>query len=99
VLSTGRTETVRDFVKMAFAAADIDVAFDGQGEDEVAYEVGKGRVLVRVNPEFYRPAEVDLLIGDPSYAKTKLGWESRTDLEELCRSMVHADVMRVRREI
>jgi GDPmannose 4,6-dehydratase len=99
VLSTGRTETVRDFVKMAFAAADIDVAFDGQGEDEVAYEVGKGRVLVSVNPEFYRPAEVDLLIGDPSYAKTKLGWESRTDLEELCRSMVHADVMRVRREI
>jgi GDPmannose 4,6-dehydratase len=99
VLSTGRTETVRDFVKMAFAAADIDVAFDGQGEDEVAYEVGKGRVLVSVNPEFYRPAEVDLLIGNPSYAKTKLGWESRTDLEELCRSMVHADVMRVRREI
>ena len=99
VLSTGRTETVRDFVKMAFAAADIDVAFDGQGEDEVAYEVGKGRVLVRVNPEFYRPAEVDLLIGDPSYAKAKLGWESKTDLEELCRSMVQADVMRVRKEI
>ena len=99
VLSTGRTETVRDFVKMAFAAADIDVAFDGQGEDEVAYEVGKGRVLVKVNPEFYRPAEVDLLIGDPSRAKAKIGWESKTDLEELCRSMVHADIMRVRKEI
>jgi GDPmannose 4,6-dehydratase len=99
ILSTGRTETVRDFVKMAFAAADIDVAFDGQGEDEVAYEVGKGRVLVRVNPEFYRPAEVDLLIGDPSKAREKLGWESRTNLEELCRGMVHADITRVRREI
>jgi GDPmannose 4,6-dehydratase len=99
VLSTGRTETVRDFVKMAFAAAEIDVAFDGSGEDEVAYEVGKGRVLVRVNPQFYRPAEVDLLIGDPSKAKEKLGWESRTDLEELCRSMVHADVIRVRKEL
>jgi GDPmannose 4,6-dehydratase len=99
ILSTGRTETVRDFVKMAFAAADIDVAFDGQGEDEVAYEVGRGRVLVRVNPQFYRPAEVDLLIGDPSKAREKLGWESRTNLEELCRGMVHADITRVRREI
>jgi GDPmannose 4,6-dehydratase len=99
ILSTGRTETVRDFVKMAFAAADIDVAFDGQGEEEVAYEVGRGRVLVRVNPQFYRPAEVDLLIGDPSKAREKLGWESRTNLEELCRGMVHADITRVRREI
>ena len=99
ILSTGRTETVRDFVKMAFAAADIDVAFAGQGEDELAYEVGSGRVLVRVNPQFYRPAEVDLLIGDPSKAREKLGWESRTNLEELCRGMVHADITRVRREI
>lgn len=99
ILSTGRTETVRDFVKMAFAAADIDVAFDGQGEEEVAYEVGRGRVLVRVNPQFYRPAEVDLLIGDPSKAREKLGWESRTNLEELCRGMVQADIMRVRREL
>ena len=99
ILSTGRTETVRDFVKMAFAAADIDVAFEGQGEDEVAYEVGSGRVLVRVNPQFYRPAEVDLLIGDPSKAREKLGWESHTNLEELCRGMVHADITRVRREI
>ena len=99
ILSTGRTETVRDFVKMAFAAADIDVAFEGQGEDEVAQEVGSGRVLVRVNPQFYRPAEVDLLIGDPSKAREKLGWESRTNLEELCRGMVHADITRVRREI
>jgi GDPmannose 4,6-dehydratase len=99
ILSTGRTETVRDFVKMAFAAADIDVAFDGQGEDELAYEVGSGRVLVRVNPQFYRPAEVDLLIGDPSKAREKLGWESRTNLEELCRGMVQADIQRVRREV
>jgi GDPmannose 4,6-dehydratase len=99
ILSTGRTETVRDFVKMAFAAADIDVAFAGQGEDELAYEVGSGRVLVRVNPQFYRPAEVDLLIGDPSKAREKLGWESHTNLEELCRGMVHADITRVRREI
>ena len=99
VLSTGRTETVRDFVKMAFAAAEIDIAFEGSGENEVAYEVGKGRVLVRVNPQFYRPAEVDLLIGDPTKAREKLGWESKTDLEELCRSMVHADILRVRKEI
>jgi len=99
VLSTGRTVTVRDFVKMAFAAADIDVYTQGEGEQETICEVGTGRVLVSVNPQFYRPAEVDLLIGDPSKAREKLGWESKTNLEELCRSMVQADIHRVRKEL
>jgi GDPmannose 4,6-dehydratase len=99
VLSTGRTETVRDFVKMAFVAADIDVYAQGEGEQETICEVGTGRVLVSVNPQFYRPAEVDLLIGDPSKAREKLGWESKTSLEELCRGMVEADLNRVRKEL
>jgi GDPmannose 4,6-dehydratase len=99
VLSTGRTVTVRDFVKMAFTTVDIDVYAQGEGEQETICEVGTGRVLVRVNPQFYRPAEVDLLIGDPSKAREKLGWESKTNLEELCRSMVQADIHRVRKEL
>jgi GDPmannose 4,6-dehydratase len=94
VLATNRTETVRDFVQMAFKAAGYTVEFQGQAENEVAIDTATGKTLMRVNPKFYRPAEVDLLIGDPSYAKTKLGWEPATTLEELCQMMVDADLRR-----
>ena len=94
VLATGRTESVRDFVKMAFRAVGIELEFKGCGVDELGIDAGTGKTLVRVNPKFYRPAEVDLLIGDASKAKAKLGWEARTSLEELCRSMVDADLRR-----
>jgi GDPmannose 4,6-dehydratase len=99
VLATGRTETVRSFVEMAFAAADIQVYSTGKGEEETICEVGTDRLLVRVNPLFYRPAEVDLLIGDSAKAKQILGWESKTSLEELCRGMVEADLTRVKKEL
>src|SRR6476619_5217351 len=75
VLATNRTETVRDFVEMAFKAAEIDVEFSGDGETETASDKASGKILMRVDPRFYRPAEVDLLIGDPAKAKAKLGWE------------------------
>lgn len=94
VLATNRTETVRDFVRMAFKAADIDVEFSGKDETEKAVDASTGKVVVQVNPRFYRPAEVDLLIGDPAKAKEKLGWEPRTSLEDLCRMMVEADLRR-----
>ncbi len=94
VLATGRTETVRDFVRMAFAAAGIDVEFRGAAESEVGVDVSTGKTVVRVNPAFYRPAEVDLLVGDASYAKKKLGWEPKTTLEQLCQMMVEADLRR-----
>ena len=94
VLATNRTETVRDFVTMAFKAAGIQVEFQGSAENETAVDVETGKVVMRVNPKFYRPAEVDLLIGDPSKAKTKLGWEPKTTLEELCQMMVEADIRR-----
>jgi GDPmannose 4,6-dehydratase len=94
VLATGRTETVRDFVRMAFKAADINVEFRGSAEDELAVDVATGKTVMRVNPNFYRPAEVDLLIGDPSYAKAKLGWVPKTTLEQLCQMMVDADLRR-----
>jgi GDP-mannose 4,6-dehydratase len=92
VLATNRTETVRDFVQMAFKAADIDVEFSGKDEQEVATTSGK--VVMRVDPSFYRPAEVDLLIGDPKKASNKLGWQPQTTLEQLCRMMVEADLRR-----
>jgi len=94
VLATNRTETVRDFVSLACKAADIAIEWKGSGEDEHAIDLNNGKVIVRVNPKFYRPAEVELLIGDPSKAKEKLGWEPKTSLEELCQMMVDADLRR-----
>ena len=95
VLATNVTTTIRDFVRMAFNKAGIEIEFRGKGEDEVGYEVGSGKVLVRVNPRFYRPAEVDLLIGDPSKARMKLGWKAKVELHELCEMMVNADLRRI----
>lgn len=94
VLATGRTQTVRDFVRLAAEAVGFELVFEGQGENEVGIERRTGRVLVQVDPKFYRPAEVDLLVGDPTKAKQELGWEAKTPLEELCRLMVEADVYR-----
>jgi GDPmannose 4,6-dehydratase len=94
VLATNRTETVRDFVTMAFKAADFQVEWRGNGEQEVALDTSTGKTLVRINPKFYRPAEVDLLIGDPAKAKAKLGWKPETTLEQLCQMMVQADLRR-----
>lgn len=110
VLATGRTETVRDFVRLAFKAIGVDIEFVGTGIDEVGKVVSvtpgavdnlvtpllPGEILVRVNPKFYRPAEVDLLIGDPGKARNKLGWVPKTTLEDLCAMMVEADLRRNR---
>lgn len=94
VLATNRTETVRDFVTMAFRGVDVELAWSGEGEGETAVDTRTGKTLVRINPKFYRPAEVDLLIGDPAKAKRLLDWEAATTLEDLCRMMVEADVRR-----
>lgn len=94
VLATNRTETVRDFVRMAFKAIGCEIEFSGHGENEIARDAETGETLVRVNPQFYRPAEVELLIGNPAKAKAKLGWEPNTTLEELCQMMVEADLRR-----
>lgn len=94
VLATNRTETVRDFVLMAFKGAGIAVDFKGAAEQEVAIDAATGKTVMRINPKFYRPAEVELLIGDPAHAKAKLGWEPKTTLEQLCQMMVEADLRR-----
>lgn len=94
ILATNRTETVRDFVRMAFAAASIRIDFSGQDENVIGIDDATGKIVLRINPQFYRPAEVDLLIGDPKKAKLKLGWEPVTTLESLCSMMVAADLKR-----
>ena len=94
VLATNRTETVRDFVTLACKAADIAIEWQGTGENEKGIDTATGKVIVQVNPKFYRPAEVDLLIGSPAKAKAVLGWEPKTTLEELCKMMVEADLRR-----
>ncbi|MEO0829673.1 MAG: GDP-mannose 4,6-dehydratase [Pseudomonadota bacterium] len=99
VLATSRTQSVREFVDLAFREIGVELRFEGEGEDEVAVDSASNRTLVRVNPKFFRPAEVDLLIGDPAKAKNELGWEATTPLEDLCAMMVTADIARNERGI
>jgi GDPmannose 4,6-dehydratase len=94
VLATNRTETVRDFVSMAFKAVDVALEWSGSADNETGTCKKTGKVLVRVNPKFYRPAEVELLIGDPAKATRELGWKPETTLEQLCQMMVEADLRR-----
>jgi GDPmannose 4,6-dehydratase len=99
VLATNRTQSVRDFVEMAFKAVGRSLEWSGSGEQEKGQCVSSGKLLVEVNPEFYRPAEVELLIGDPAKAKDVLGWEASTTLESLCDMMVRADLSRNERGV
>ncbi|MDD2945711.1 MAG: GDP-mannose 4,6-dehydratase [Acinetobacter sp.] len=94
VLATNRTETVRDFVTMAFKAAGITVEYQCTDVNEVAIDIATGKTVMKINPKFYRPAEVELLIGDSTYAQNKLGWMPKTNLEDLCKMMVEADLRR-----
>jgi len=96
VLATGRTETVRDFVRMAARVADIEIEWRGHAEREMGIDTRTGKTIVRVNPQLYRPAEVDMLVGNPAKAKERLSWESSTSLEELGRMMVERDLARNR---
>lgn len=94
VLATNRTATVRDFATLAGNAAGFDVGWSGSGKEEVGFDQRTGKTLIRINPQFYRPAEVDLLIGDFGKAQQQLGWAPVTSLESLCSMMVEADIQR-----
>jgi GDPmannose 4,6-dehydratase len=96
VLATGQTHTVRSFVERAFAEVGIAIAWRGSGVDEKGYDAKSGRCLIEVDPRYFRPTEVDLLIGDPSKAHRELGWRHETELAELVREMVREDINRVR---
>lgn len=95
VLATGRSEKVRDFVEMTCKALDITIAWSGEGVDETGTDTKTGNVIVKINSQFYRPAEVDLLIGNPEKAFKDLNWKAETSLEDLCKMMVEADLKRV----
>jgi GDPmannose 4,6-dehydratase len=94
VLATGKSSTVREFVDLAFRAVGTELSWRGSGVDEEGVCTRTGKLRVKVNPAYFRPAEVDYLIGDASRAKVVLGWEARTPLAELCSIMVEADIRR-----
>jgi GDPmannose 4,6-dehydratase len=96
VLATGDTTTVRTFVELAFKEVGMEIEWRGKGVEEKGYERLTGKLVVEVSPEFFRPSEVDILIGDPSKAKQKLGWHSKTSLAELVRIMMAADLEQLR---
>jgi GDPmannose 4,6-dehydratase len=99
VLATGETTTVRSFVEKAFAVAEIPVAWVGEGEDERGVHAETGDVLVEIDPRYFRPTEVDLLLGDATKARETLGWEPRYTLDEMIDEMVHADVAEAQDEV
>ena len=93
VIATGYTSSVREFVEIAFAEAGCTIEWQGKGTEEKGYDKDTGRLLVAVNPKYYRPTEVDLLCGNPSKANKLLGWQARTTLKELCAKMVQYDLI------
>ena len=107
VLATGITTTIRDFVRMTFAELGISLEFNGEGEQEVGivlecsgeFKLELGRVVVKVDSKYFRPTEVELLLGDPSKAKSKLGWEPKYSLNELVREMIDSDLKYFRNRI
>lgn len=92
VIATGETHTVKEFVDKAFAAADIKVQWQGEGRDMKGLNAANGKTIVKVNPAFFRPAEVELLLGDPTKAETKLGWKRKVSFDELVERMVKHDM-------
>jgi GDPmannose 4,6-dehydratase len=99
VMATGVTTTVRDFITMAFKEAGITLRWNGQGIDEKGIDVASGAVLVEIDPRYFRPTEVEMLIGDPTKATTKLGWKPKVQLPELIKMMVTNDIQLTEREL
>ncbi|MCL1671873.1 GDP-mannose 4,6-dehydratase [Elizabethkingia ursingii] len=106
VIAMGVTTYVREFVRMAFAEVGIELLFEGNEENEIArvkscnnpdYQLEIGEIVVKVDPQYYRPTEVDLLIGDPTKSKTQLGWQPKYDLETLIKEMVQSDIILTKR--
>jgi len=98
VLATGKTTTVRQFAEWSFAEAGMDIRWEGEGVDEKGFDMATGRLLVSIDPRYFRPTEVDLLLGDPAKAERVLGWRHETSAHELAREMVREDLKLVEKE-
>ena len=97
VLATGETHTVREFADFAFKELDMELEWNGEGVEEKGIEKKTGKVRVAVNPKYFRPTEVDLLIGDATKAKNKLGWQPKTTFRELVKRMAKMDLQKVQK--
>jgi GDPmannose 4,6-dehydratase len=106
VIATGITTRVREFIRMAFAELQIEIVFEGSGENEIGkvskctgdFQVSIGQEVVKVDKNYYRPTEVDLLIGDPTKAQTKLNWKPKYNLQSLVTEMVQSDLKLFQRD-
>ena len=99
VLATGETHSVREFTDLSFKELDMELEWVGDGAEEKGIDPSTGNVVVAVDPRYYRPTDVDLLIGDPAKAKEKLGWEPQVKFEELVRIMVQSDWKETQKEM
>ena len=99
VVATGQTTTVRDFVDLAFKEVGIEIEWQGNGVDEIGIDKSNGNRVVAVDPRYFRPTEVELLLGDPTKAQEKLGWKPQTTLKELCSMMVREDLKTAKRDV
>ena len=98
VIATGETHTIREFAEEATKILGYKTKWEGKDENEIGIDEKSGKILVKVNPKFYRPAEVDLLLGDSSKAEKVLGWKRKVGYKELCKMMVEADIERIKKE-
>ncbi len=98
VLATGITTSVRDFINMAFKNVDIEIVWEGKGIDEKGIDKKTGKILVEIDPQYFRPAEVDLLLGDPAKANKILNWKPKYNLEQLCKEMIEEDMKEAKKE-
>ncbi len=98
VLATGETHSVREFVEKAFKHVDMSIRWEGEGIDEIGTDEKTGRIVVRIDPKYFRPAEVDILLGDPTKAHERLGWHRKVSFDALIKEMVESDLTRVHSE-
>ena len=97
VLATGETHTIREFADLAFKVLDMELEWKNSGVEEIGVDMKSGKTIVQVDPQYFRPTEVEILIGDPSRAKEKLGWEPKVKFHELVKIMVEADWQKVQK--
>lgn len=97
VIATGETHSVREFVEVAFKELGLEIAWEGEKEAEVGLNRATGKPLIKIDPIYYRPTEVDILMGDPAKAKAKLGWKPKVKFDELARLMVRADLEKAKK--